>query len=317
MYAEVDVFVGNNTLVDPEIYQYWLDGYTAQEAASRLLQLHRSSSLAEVPLDHLISHVSDHFRNFHMVERYLHQPTTLADQWTFQLAPVTRKMLIERYYEFDDVVIREFLGKKLSSRNRKELEEVSERTNINVKSCRRQFDNVKRVYKMVEDLTGPLVANIQTSFLLPEHLARKYGAIVFLTNSKFETTKKKLHYLQLEDYLSCAHLMLTHWCGSHPDTAGDDCGLYHLGGVADESPLELDRELMLELRELKVLTERDHLEEHRALTLTAIRHRITSRTLSDLEAGSFKTLSRGLVTIACGLNQSKELRDLFVDLVEK
>jgi len=28
MFTEVDVFIGNNTLVDPDIYQYWLDGYT-------------------------------------------------------------------------------------------------------------------------------------------------------------------------------------------------------------------------------------------------------------------------------------------------
>ena len=28
MFTEVDVFIGNNTLVDPAIYQHWLDGLT-------------------------------------------------------------------------------------------------------------------------------------------------------------------------------------------------------------------------------------------------------------------------------------------------
>jgi hypothetical protein len=28
MFTEVDVFIGNNTLIDPDIYQYWLEGYT-------------------------------------------------------------------------------------------------------------------------------------------------------------------------------------------------------------------------------------------------------------------------------------------------
>lgn len=41
-----------------------------------------------------------------------------------------------RYYEIDDIVIREFLGKKLSSKHRKDLDEVSEKTSISIKSCR-------------------------------------------------------------------------------------------------------------------------------------------------------------------------------------
>lgn len=41
-----------------------------------------------------------------------------------------------RYYAFDDAVIRELLGKKLSSRHRKDLDEVSEKTHVQLKSCR-------------------------------------------------------------------------------------------------------------------------------------------------------------------------------------
>jgi hypothetical protein len=37
---------------------------------------------------------------------------------------------------------------------------------------RRQFDNVKRVFKVVEDMQGSVVQNIKTNFLLPEELAR-------------------------------------------------------------------------------------------------------------------------------------------------
>lgn len=28
MFTEVDVFIGNNTLIDPKIYEHWLDGFT-------------------------------------------------------------------------------------------------------------------------------------------------------------------------------------------------------------------------------------------------------------------------------------------------
>lgn len=48
------------------------------------------------------------------------------------------RCLPSRYYEFDDSIVREILGKKLSSRHRKDLDEVSEKTNVPLKSCRRQ-----------------------------------------------------------------------------------------------------------------------------------------------------------------------------------
>jgi hypothetical protein len=37
---------------------------------------------------------------------------------------------------------------------------------------RRQFDNVKRVFKVVDDMQGSVVQNIKNNFLLPEELAR-------------------------------------------------------------------------------------------------------------------------------------------------
>ena len=43
-----------------------------------------------------------------------------------------------RYYQFDEVIIREILGKKLSGRNRKDLDDVNEKTKMSLKKCRRQ-----------------------------------------------------------------------------------------------------------------------------------------------------------------------------------
>lgn len=106
-----------------------------------------------------------------------------------------------RYYEIDDIVIREFLGKKLSSKHRKDLDEVVEKTHISIKSCRyinlninqkllahikniylnktkcnynfrRQFDNVKRIFKAVEEMQGSIIKNISNLFLLSEDLAK-------------------------------------------------------------------------------------------------------------------------------------------------
>ena len=45
-----------------------------------------------------------------MIEKLLHNPIQLSEQWTFQMTPQTKKLLIEKYYDFKDSVIREILG---------------------------------------------------------------------------------------------------------------------------------------------------------------------------------------------------------------
>lgn len=41
-----------------------------------------------------------------------------------------------RYYDFDDAVMRELIGKKPSSKNRKELDDVCDKTGVLIRSCR-------------------------------------------------------------------------------------------------------------------------------------------------------------------------------------
>ena len=80
---------------------------------------------------------------FHHLEPCLQSPPTLFNMQLFPLPLAMKQALIEQYYAFDEVV-REFLGKKLSTRNRKDLDDVSEKTGISLRSCRRQFDNIKQ-----------------------------------------------------------------------------------------------------------------------------------------------------------------------------
>ncbi|KAG8336394.1 hypothetical protein J6590_045359 [Homalodisca vitripennis] len=106
-------------------------------------------------------------------DTFLRNPYTLTFFELFTIIPwIFRKNINLPYYEFDNTVIRELLGKKLTSRHRKDLDEVSEKTGVSLKSCRRQFDNVKRVFKTVEELQGSVVTNIKNLFLLPDELAR-------------------------------------------------------------------------------------------------------------------------------------------------
>lgn len=144
--------------------------FSATEAVGLLKQ--KGEKIFGAPLELIASDVLDHYRTYSLLEKKLHVPSTIQETCSFQLEPQSRSLLIEKYYSIDDSVARELLGKKLSSRHRKDLDEVAERTGVRLKSCRRQFDNVKRIFKSVEEQPGNIVNNIKHSFLLPEDLAR-------------------------------------------------------------------------------------------------------------------------------------------------
>lgn len=162
-------------------------------------------------LELIASDVLDHYRTYSLLEKLLSNPNKLQEQLAFQIEPQTRQFLIEKYYEFDDGVVRELLGKKLSSRHRKDLDEVSEKTGCPLKSCRRQFDNVKRVYKMVEEMPGSVVQNIQSLFYLSEELAKKYAVVVFLASIRFEVTKRRLQHLSFPLLKKCTEYIMDLW----------------------------------------------------------------------------------------------------------
>ncbi len=114
------------------------------------------------------------------------------------MTPETQNLLIERYYSLDSALCRELLGKKLSSRVRKDLDEVSDKCGVTLKSCRRQFDNIKRVFKTIEEMPGNYVANIKHNFNLSRGLAEQYATVVFIASFRFEINKRKLHSLSFE-----------------------------------------------------------------------------------------------------------------------
>lgn len=49
-----------------------------------------------------------------------------------------------RYYAFDDSFVREVLGKKLSKGTKKDLDDISSKTGVTLKSCRRQVNCILR-----------------------------------------------------------------------------------------------------------------------------------------------------------------------------
>uniref|UniRef100_A0A6Q2Y0J6 Fibroblast growth factor (acidic) intracellular binding protein a n=1 Tax=Esox lucius TaxID=8010 RepID=A0A6Q2Y0J6_ESOLU len=338
MSVELDVFVGNTTIMDEEVYQFWLDGYTGNTTFTishtqhpvihkiyPIVDLSCESCFLSSPsevndavkvrmeggvleeceasAEVLHSDTMDQYRTFQMCERLLHSPAKLANQLLFQIPPHRQAMLIERYYAFDGVFVREVLGKKLSKGTKKDLDDVSAKTGVTLKSCRRQFDNFKRVFKVVEELKGPLVENIRQHFLLSDQLARNYAAIVFFANNRFETGKKKLHYLTFQDFAFCAGQLISYWTVGAVDN------------MVEDMDVDLEKQFLQDLKELKILiTDKDLLDQHKSLVCTALRGK--TKVFNEMET-NFKNLSRGLVNIAVKLTNTKDVRDFFIDLVEK
>ena len=82
--------------------------------------------------------IVDHYFVFNKLEQYVQMPTRLKEQLLFQISDEIIDKLIEKYYEYDTIVIRELLGHKLSQRQRKDLDDICEKADIRVRSCRRQ-----------------------------------------------------------------------------------------------------------------------------------------------------------------------------------
>jgi hypothetical protein len=113
---------------------------------------------------------------FNKLEYYLQTPSRLKEQLLFQFDPAMGdgnlvSRLVEKYYEYNPVVMRELLN----CNKRKDLDDICEKLNIkNVKSCRRQFDNLKRISRKVIDdsIKGYSLSKlIRDYFLLPNRMA--------------------------------------------------------------------------------------------------------------------------------------------------
>ena len=215
--------------------------------------------------------------------------------------------MIEMYYTFDDTVVREFIGKKLSGKDRRDLDDVSEKTGLSLKSCKRQFDNVKRVLKVVDDFDGSLVDNVKHQFHLPDELAQRYACLVFMSFNRFETGKKKLSHLSVSDFTRCASLMIENW------TSGS-AGSRH----QDDDDLELDRDFLQDLHDLKLnLLDRAWIEQHQKYVSRDLKRKHHPQWMLRSVDANFKILSRNLTTIGSSLIHSKDMKDLFIDVMEK
>lgn len=97
MFGDVDVFISNYTLVDRDIYQLWIEGFSSTEA---ILKQKAIAQNCGAPLELVASDVLDHYRTYSLIERLLHVPTKLSEQPQLQLESQSKQILIEKYVYF-------------------------------------------------------------------------------------------------------------------------------------------------------------------------------------------------------------------------
>ncbi|RDD47374.1 Acidic fibroblast growth factor intracellular-binding protein B [Trichoplax sp. H2] len=290
-------------IIDFDVFSLWLKGYTIDETVKHRLNREQglaNRSQARIDQKLIIADTLDCYRLFNVIEdKYLKNPSSLANQIMFDLPPDIQNKLIQEYYSFDKAFARELLGKKLSSRLRKDVDEIGEKARVLSRSCRRQLDNFRRVFKAVEDLDGSLPGNIQSQFLLSDKLTKLYVNVIFMASNKFETGKKRLQYITFDMFMGCCKEIIENWTLSF-NKDGD---------------IEIDKTFIQDLRDLKSVTN-DNIEQHRTLLLAKLSGKVKEDSL--LSIGShFKAMMRATLNIATGLVHSKEWKDIYNNMVEK
>lgn len=310
MSRSLSIFVSEPADPDLDTFLLWVEGHGVKEATE--MRLDNEPAITKEFIDYkqlLLSETQEQFRMFGLLQPYLQLPQTFMNQHLFQLSHSTKRAMIERYYVFDEPVVREFLGKKLSSKNRKDLDHISEKTGIDLKSCRRQFDNIKQVLRVVEvddpDGSLTLVESIKQKFILPEKMAGVYASVVFISANRFETNKKKLSSFSFSDFTQCASEMINHW------TAGSE------GSLAVDDDLELDRDFLQDLHDLKLsMLGRTWVDRHLKMVVKDLRKKKLSAPFVKSVEQNFRVLSKALTSLGSSLVRSKDLKDFFVDVVE-
>lgn len=231
----LNILISDPIDFDDMLFIYWLEGKTNEEALELKLDVFRGHSKfkSNPPLRRSISgnedidfrldpqlidllghEVLDNYRTFELLDHYLCSPILLSNQTMLQISHATQLWIIQHYYQLDDVVIREILARRMT-KNRKDLDEISEITNFPLKRVTRHFDNLKRIssaiekHSDIEERQCHILNFIETNYILPKLLARRYTCLMFLIHNKFNLSNtpriKRIPCINLE---SCAAITM-------------------------------------------------------------------------------------------------------------
>lgn len=303
----MDVFVADPLVIDQYVYRCWLQGLEEGEAAvrkSHFIPIQMQVQFKNLP-QLLLSEIHDQFRNFRLLEHHLKFPTQSGSDAIVQVTPQAHQMMVESYYELDDMLLRELVGRKLTNGLRRDMQDTSQEINLKLACCFRQFDNLKRVYKAVtRDFRSPAVDVIQRNFGISRDLANKYSRFVFMCFHRLDTTKKRLQFLSYSDFDRFSAILMTHW----------------VDPTATNS-IEIDLKLKDDIRDLKayLFSSKDIPDQYRRSVkakFSTANVPLTKVKLKNLES-KFKPLLKAILNIGANLSDSKQFKDIFEDMVEK
>ena len=147
-------------------------------------------------------------------------PSYMESQWC-PLPP-------RRYYAFDEAFVREVLGKKLSKGTKKDLDDISTKTGITLKSCRRQvgpapppppLPNTTSHVQSAPSLR--LFGHCPSAFLLPhlwlwQGLPTQSPLASFCNFQTISYTLRELFFQKLRSERSFPLLINFNWLPLHP-----------------------------------------------------------------------------------------------------
>lgn len=166
----------------------------------------------------LASEITDQWRVFEMVEHFLQTPLLFANSfYSFHMNPTLNMhhclRMIHLYYSFDTSVAKELIGRKITSRGRRDIDDVADASNVPLRSCKRQFENVRRVFASLEETTQfqcNVFQYLSQQYLLSPSHGLRYTALLFLLYSRFQVyNKRRLQRLDYADLEYCSAVVMT------------------------------------------------------------------------------------------------------------
>lgn len=323
------VFSAEPFLPSLETFQMWVDGHKEDDVARKLMpaDVDDGTVLALVRQD-----VADQFCMFESIMvRYLHDPAMIMTQLLCPMKPQERQALIEAYYGLNDQVLRELLGHQLTAKARKDLDVVASKSGVELRSCVRQFENLKRVVHFSEEghtgtSGGPVCDEIRRKFCMPHALAWKYTCSLFLFKHRlhFHKHKKLFARIPTEAFLAMAGCMVFHWVASGRESSPSDVSLVMvceafrdlwrpLPAAMGSPGLKLNEVLCSGLKMAgKVLRAGD---ERKRLAAGVVR-RLTAEGIEFVDAALAAGILKALRSI-CDAVASSNIRDIFEVLISK
>ena len=341
---------------DEDIFLRWVKGEASDHHISR------SDSTSIFQFRHpVISTFTDdlsrieQYRVFDVLEHFMCQPLLLNSQMIIQIPPHVQKFIVQKYWRLDDAVVREIIYKRLN-KSRKDLDDVSDTTGLNLKSVTRQFDNLKRVYTLLEDNQWQcnILKSIENNFLLDPLLARKYSCVLFLQYSKFNLTSKKrmqrvcgaglekcaaltLAFLGSDNESFCKAILSEYFIRNEDDDeispsnsrispieyydillCDDSCWPFVWQIFSAIDSIELDKQMLINLRDLRQMLTGEVLDS----ACNQVKHAIVMHggiiaSRKLLDLPRIRMVLKSLMQIGGHLSQTREFRDMLEDILTK